>query len=216
LLEHAAFPELFLARFGLTPPSLTQLPARRKPIFKSIDCLARTLLLIADMRAYIRKRVSGDEIRMAQGESKPPAAKMDANRSAESGHAASRLTTAGLRPTRQRVALARLLFAKGDRHLSAEQLHLEAHQAGMPVSLATVYNTLNQFTDAGMLRVVAIEGSRTYFDTNTSDHHHFYIEDENRVIDVPGTGVSVANLPEPPEGMEIANVDIVIRLRRKG
>lgn len=141
---------------------------------------------------------------------------MDANRSAEYGHAASRLKTAGLRPTRQRVALARLLFAKGDRHLSAEQLHLEAHEAGMPVSLATVYNTLNQFTDAGMLRVVAIEGSRTYFDTNTSDHHHFYIEDENRVIDVPGTGVSVANLPEPPEGMEIANVDIVIRLRRKG
>jgi Fur family iron response transcriptional regulator len=129
--------------------------------------------------------------------------------------AQSRLKAASLRPTRQRVALATLLYAKGDRHVSAEQLHAEARQAGMPVSLATVYNTLNQFTDAGILRVVAIEGNRTYFDTNISDHHHFYIEGENRVIDVPANGISVSDLPEPPEGMEIANVDIVIRLRKK-
>jgi Fur family transcriptional regulator, iron response regulator len=127
----------------------------------------------------------------------------------------SRVREAGLRPTRQRLALAGLLFAKGDRHLTAEELHEEAQGAGVPVSLATVYNTLHQFTDAGMLRILAVEGAKTYFDTNTSDHHHFVIEGENRVLDILDGPVTVANLPEPPEGMEIANVDIVIRLRPK-
>lgn len=126
-----------------------------------------------------------------------------------------RVRDAGLRPTRQRVALAELLFAKGDRHLSAEELHEEATAAGVPVSLATVYNALHQFTEAGLLRILAVEGAKTYFDTNTSDHHHFFIEGENKVFDI-GTGpVHVTNLPEPPEGMEIANVDIVVRLRPK-
>jgi len=128
---------------------------------------------------------------------------------------AHRVRAAGLRPTRQRVALARLLFAKGDRHLSAEELHEEALGAGVTVSLATVYNALHQFTDAGLLRIVAVEGVRTYFDTNTSDHHHFYIEEENRVVDIDSGPVTVSNLPEPPEGMEIANVDIIVRLRRR-
>lgn len=126
-----------------------------------------------------------------------------------------RVREAGLRPTRQRVALAGLLFAKGDRHLSAEELHEEAVSAGVAVSLATVYNTLHQFTGAGLLRILAIEGARTYFDTNTSDHHHFFIEGENRVMDIGSGPVSVTNLPEPPEGMEIANVDIIVRLRPK-
>ena len=126
-----------------------------------------------------------------------------------------RVREAGLRPTRQRIALADLLFAKGDRHLSAEELHEEATIAGVAVSLATVYNTLHQFTDAGLLRILAVEGSRTYFDTNTSDHHHFFIEGENRVMDIETGPVSVHNLPEPPEGMEIANVDIIVRLRPK-
>ncbi|TKT74937.1 transcriptional repressor [Aquamicrobium sp. LC103] len=127
----------------------------------------------------------------------------------------TRVRAAGLRPTRQRVALADLLFAKGDRHLSAEELHEEALQAGVAVSLATVYNTLHQFTEAGLLRILAIEGAKTYFDTNTSDHHHFFIEGENRVMDIEHGPVSVMNLPEPPEGMEIANVDIIVRLRPK-
>lgn len=126
-----------------------------------------------------------------------------------------RVREAGLRPTRQRVALADLLFAKGDRHLAAEELHEEALEAGVAVSLATVYNTLHQFTDAGLLRILAVEGAKTYFDTNTSDHHHFFIEGENRVMDIETGPVSVMNLPEPPEGMEIANVDIVVRLRPK-
>jgi Fur family iron response transcriptional regulator len=123
---------------------------------------------------------------------------------------------AGLRPTRQRVALAELLFAQGDRHLSAEELHEEALAAGVPVSLATVYNALHQFTQAGLLRILSVEGSKTYFDTNTSDHHHFYVEGENRVFDIETGPVTVANLPRPPEGMEIVNVDVVVRLRPKG
>lgn len=126
-----------------------------------------------------------------------------------------RVREAGLRPTRQRVALAELLFAKGDRHLSAEELHEEAIAVGVPVSLATVYNSLHQFTEAGLLRILAVEGAKTYFDTNTSDHHHFFVEGENRVFDIETGPVSVTNLPEPPEGMEIVNVDIVVRLRPK-
>ena len=126
-----------------------------------------------------------------------------------------RVRQAGLRPTRQRVALANLLFAKGDRHLSAEELHEEALAAGVPVSLATVYNALHQFTEGGLLRILAIEGARTYFDTNVSDHHHFFVEGENKVYDIAPGPVKVMNLPEPPDGMEIANVDIIVRLRPK-
>ncbi|WP_434054571.1 MAG: Fur family transcriptional regulator [Roseibium sp.] len=125
------------------------------------------------------------------------------------------LRTAGLRPTRQRVSLAELLYSKGDRHISAELLHEEAVAADVPVSLATVYNTLHQFTEAGLLREVAIDGNKTYFDTNVSDHHHFFIEGENRVIDIPGEGVGINAIPEAPEGMEIVRVDVVVRVREK-
>jgi Fur family iron response transcriptional regulator len=113
------------------------------------------------------------------------------------------------------VALGHLLFAKGDRHLTVEELHEEAVQAGVPISLATVYNTLHQFTEAGMIRVLAVESTKTYFDTNISDHHHFFIEGQNNVLDIPVSNLTIGNLPEPPEGMEIAHVDVVIRLRSK-
>ena len=126
-----------------------------------------------------------------------------------------RLRNAGLRPTRQRLSLAHLLFSKGNRHISAEALHEEAVLARVPVSLATVYNTLHQFNEAGLLRAVAVESSKTYFDTNTSDHHHFFIEEENRVVDVPASHITVTDLPEPPDGMEIARVDVIVRLREK-
>jgi len=126
------------------------------------------------------------------------------------------LRRAGLRPTRQRIALATLLFGNGDRHVTAELLHEEAVRAGERVSLATVYNTLHQFTEAGLLRQLAVDGSKAYFDTNASDHHHFFIEKDDVLIDVPGEGISVAELPAPPEGYEIARVDVVVRLRKKG
>ena len=126
-----------------------------------------------------------------------------------------RLRDVGLRPTRQRVALGELLFKAGDRHICAEKLHEEAIAHNIPVSLATVYNTLNQFTDAGLLREIALVGTRVYFDTNLSDHHHFYVEGSGEVTDIPVGNVSLKELPEAPEGMEIAGVDVVVRLREK-
>ncbi|MGH1349584.1 MAG: iron response transcriptional regulator IrrA [Methyloligellaceae bacterium] len=125
------------------------------------------------------------------------------------------LKDAGLRPTRQRLELGDLLFAKGDRHVTAEQLHEEAVNQEMSVSLATVYNTLHQFTEAGLLRQVAINGSKTYFDTNTSNHSHFYHEQNGKLIDIPGEDVEISGLPEAPEGMKIARVDIVVHLAKK-
>ena len=127
---------------------------------------------------------------------------------------ATDLRTAGLRPTRQRVALAAILFGRGHRHIAAEGLHEEAVAANVPVSLATVYNTLHQFTGAGLLREIAINGARTYFDTNVSDHHHFFVEGENRLIDVESP-IDIDDIPEPPPGMELASVEVIVRVRRK-
>jgi Fur family transcriptional regulator, iron response regulator len=127
----------------------------------------------------------------------------------------AKLRGVGLRPTRQRMALGWILFAKGDRHVTAEMLYEEANRAKMPVSLATVYNTLHQFTEVGLLRQVAVDGSRAYFDTNNSMHHHFFIEDQNELLDIPAGDVMVGNAPVPPEGYEIARIDVVVRLRRK-
>lgn len=124
------------------------------------------------------------------------------------------LRMAGLRPTRQRVALAELLFGGPHRHVSAEQLHGEAGAANVNVSLATIYNTLHQFHEAGLLREVAIDASRSYYDTDTSDHHHFYVEDEQRMIDIPPDSVEFKALPTAPAGMEVSHVDVVIRVRK--
>lgn len=121
----------------------------------------------------------------------------------------------GLRPTRQRVALARLLHGDGcHRHVTAESLFADARDAGERVSLATVYNTLKAFCDAGLLQEVTVDGSRSYFDTNTHDHPHFFWEDENRLSDAPADELEITRLPQAPEGAEIAAVDVVIRLRR--
>src|SRR3984893_15399430 len=122
----------------------------------------------------------------------------------------------GLRPTRQRMALGWILFAKGDRHLTAEMLYEEATKAKVPVSLATVYYTLHQFTDVGLLRQVAVDGSKTYFDTNTTAHHHFFVEGDNALVDIPGAEEIVSNMPAAPAGYEIARIDVVVRLRKKG
>ncbi|MBV9860163.1 MAG: transcriptional repressor [Alphaproteobacteria bacterium] len=127
-----------------------------------------------------------------------------------------RLRAAGLRPTRQRVALARLLFENGDRHVTAEQLHGEALQATIRVSLATVYNTLHQFTAAGLLREVVVEPGRSYFDTNAQDHHHFFCETSGRLQDIASGLLVVSGLPQAPEGTEISRVDVIIRVRRDG
>ncbi|WP_036283876.1 iron response transcriptional regulator IrrA [Methylocystis sp. ATCC 49242] len=127
----------------------------------------------------------------------------------------TRLRSAGLRPTVQRLALSRLLFGKGDRHVSAEALHAEAREAGLTMSLSTVYNTLNQFAEAGLLREIAVQGPRTYFHTRTSPHHHFMDEATSRMFDVADGSIEFARLPAPPEGMEIVGCDVIIRIRPK-
>jgi Fur family iron response transcriptional regulator len=125
------------------------------------------------------------------------------------------LRRGGLRPTRQRVALAGLLVGDGrDRHVTAEWLHLAAERAGEPVSLATVYNTLRAFCEAGLVREITVDGARSYFDTNMTDHPHFYWEDTATLSDAPAEELRIERLPRPPEGAEVAAVDVVIRLRR--
>lgn len=124
----------------------------------------------------------------------------------------ARLRAAGVRPTRQRLALAKLLFEGCDRHVTAEGLHAEAGNAGVRVSLATVYNTLNEFTRAGLLREIAVDTERCYFDTNVTDHHHFYFEGSKQLQDIPAEALSVEGIPAAPAGTRLARVDVVIRV----
>jgi len=132
----------------------------------------------------------------------------------DNGKAIQRLREVGLRPTRQRVELASVLFKGEDRHVTAESLYEEASQLGLRISLATVYNTLHQFTHAGLLRQVIVDAARGYFDTNTGDHQHFFVEDEGALIDIPGDQITVAGVPTPPPGLAVDRVDVVVRVRR--
>lgn len=125
------------------------------------------------------------------------------------------LSAGGLRPTRQRLALAELLVGDGqNRHVTAESLFALSSDAGEKVSLATVYNTLRAFCDAGLMNEVVVDGSKSYFDTRTDDHPHFYWEDSQRLTDAPADELKIASLPKVPDGMAVARVDVVIRLRR--
>jgi Fur family iron response transcriptional regulator len=126
------------------------------------------------------------------------------------------LQSAGLRPTHQRKALAHLLFSRGERHLTAEMLYEEALSGDVPISLATVYNTLNQFTKAGLLRQVSVDGTKSYFDSNVSTHQHFYVENTHELIDIPENSVACYDLSGVPTGYEVSRVDLIVRLRRVG
>jgi Fur family iron response transcriptional regulator len=125
---------------------------------------------------------------------------------------AERLAAAGLRPTRQRLALTSLLFGQGERHLSAESLHDEALRAKVPVSLATVYNTLRRFTECGLLREVLVAPGKVYFDTNAADHHHFFFEGTGMLEDILADHVTLSKLPPTPAGSDVSRVDVIIRL----
>ncbi|WOI55773.1 iron response transcriptional regulator IrrA [Palleronia sp. LCG004] len=125
------------------------------------------------------------------------------------------LNAARLRPTRQRVSLAALLVGDGrDRHVTAESLYAASRETGEAVSLATVYNTLRAFCDAGLMQEVTVEGSKSYFDTRMDDHPHFYWEDDGRLTDAPAEELKIESLPTAPDGTRISAVDVVIRLRR--
>ncbi|MGA7329555.1 MAG: iron response transcriptional regulator IrrA [Rhodomicrobium sp.] len=120
-----------------------------------------------------------------------------------------------LRPTRHRLALAELLFRHGHRHVTAEKLHAEALGQGMRISVATIYNTLHQFVDAGLLREVAIRGEKSFFDTNTSDHYHFLFEKEGRLLDIPAQGFGIRNFPAVPDGHCITRIDVLVHVKRR-
>jgi Fur family iron response transcriptional regulator len=125
------------------------------------------------------------------------------------------LAGAGLRPTRQRLALAALLVGDGlNRHVTAESLHAAAARSGEGVSLATVYNTLRAFCEAGLMNEIVVDGSKSHFDTRMDDHPHFYWEDTHSLTDAPAEELEIARLPKLPEGTELGRVDVVIRLRR--
>lgn len=124
------------------------------------------------------------------------------------------LRQAGLRATRQRIGLATLIFAGGHRHISADALLAEARGQEIDVSPATVYNVLNQFTACGLLREIVVDPRRTYFDTNTGHHHHFFLEDEATLVDIPADALEVANLPQPPAGTDVVGVDVIVRVAR--
>ena len=123
------------------------------------------------------------------------------------------MRNAGLRPTRQRLGLARLLFEGGNRHVTAEQLHDEATAAKQRISLATIYNALHQFTECGLLREVVVESGRSYFDTNVADHHHFFHGGKGELRDIPGDAIAIGRLPAAPDGTEIERVDVIVRVR---
>ena len=121
----------------------------------------------------------------------------------------------GLRPTRQRLVLGEFLFSRGGRHVTADMIFTEAAAANIHMSRATVYNTLNQFTEVGLLRQIGVDGSKSFFDTNPTAHHHFFVDHEDRLLDVPEPGVLIDTLPQPLPGYEIAGVDVIVHLRRK-
>ncbi len=125
-----------------------------------------------------------------------------------------RLKDAGLRPTTQRIELGRIIWGKGDRHLTAEHLLNESREQKVKVSLATIYNTLHQFTQAGLLKEIVVEGGRSYFDTNIVPHHHFLYEDTGDLMDIPGEYMGISGVPTPPDGAEITSVEVIVRVRR--
>jgi Fur family iron response transcriptional regulator len=127
-----------------------------------------------------------------------------------------RLQSSGLRPTRQRMALGWLLFGKGERHVTAENLYEEARSCNTALSLATVYNTLRQFSDAGLLREIAVYGSRIWYDTNIGPHYHFYDEDRDQLLDIPEEMLSLVKMPDAPQGMTILSADVIVRVKTAG
>ena len=139
---------------------------------------------------------------------------LDTSRDRPFSQTLRRLKDAGLRPTRQRLALGKLLFDAGDRHVTAEQLHAEAGNKGIKVSLATIYNTLNQFTESGLMREVVVAPGRSYYDTNIEDHHHFFYEDDGTLKDIPRDAIALSALPDVPADAELSRVDVIMRLRR--
>jgi Fur family iron response transcriptional regulator len=158
---------------------------------------------------------ASDPLAAGETETQPEAALNEAEQHPLRYDCSGLLREAGLRPTRQRLMLGEFLFSNGGRHVTADMIYTEAAAANMPISRATVYNTLNQLTEAGLLRQIGIDGSKSFFDTNPGAHHHFFVDREDRLLDVPAPGIEIEQLPEPLPGYEISRVDVILHLRRK-
>ena len=118
----------------------------------------------------------------------------------------------GVRPTKQRMVLAKLLFEKGKRHVSAEDLYLEVRKEDRRISLATVYNTLKQFTKLGILKEVVVDQNKSLYCNEDTSHYHLYIEDEGKVVDIPTQNVNL-DIPSFPACLSLHNVDVIVRVR---
>ena len=127
----------------------------------------------------------------------------------------ARLQSAGLRATPKRLAIGKLLFDGMDRHVTADDVAALARKHNVRVSLATVYNTLNQFVAAGLMKRITLDSDRTWFDTNVSDHHHFFLEEDGTLMDIPGEHIELAELPTPPAGLKVSRIDVVVRVTRR-
>ena len=126
--------------------------------------------------------------------------------------AIKKISNNGIRPTKQRMILAKLLFEKGDRHISAEELHEEVRKEDRKISLATIYNTLKQFKNLGLLKELVVDKNKSIYCTNHDSHYHLYIEDENKIIDIPQKNIDL-NIPEIPACLSFHNIDIIVRVR---
>ena len=125
--------------------------------------------------------------------------------------AINKLSNIGIRPTKQRMILAKLLFENGDRHISAEEIYDELKKDDRKISLATIYNTLKQFTDIGLLREINIDQKKSIYCTNHDPHYHLYIEDENKIIDIPQKNIDL-NIPQIPACLSLHNIDVIVRI----
>ena len=126
--------------------------------------------------------------------------------------AITKLSANGIRPTKQRMILAKLLFEKGKRHISAEDLFDEVRNEDRKISLATIYNTLKQFTSLGLIREIVVDQNKSLYCTNKENHYHLYIEDENKVIDIPTKNIDL-NIPSIPACLKLHDVDVIVRIR---
>ena len=126
--------------------------------------------------------------------------------------AMKKIESSGIRPTKQRRVLAKILFEKGNRHLSADELFHDVKKEDRKISMATVYNTLKQFTSLGLVREVVVDQNKSLYCTNHKSHYHLYIEDEGKIVDIPTKNIDL-NIPSIPACLQLHNIDVIVRIR---
>lgn len=126
--------------------------------------------------------------------------------------AMKKIESSGIRPTKQRRVLAKILFENGNRHVSADELFHDVKKEDRKISMATVYNTLKQFTSLGLVREVVVDQNKSLYCTNHKSHYHLYIEDEGKIVDIPTKNIDL-NIPSIPACLQLHNIDVIVRIR---